>query len=43
MRNRTPAEVSGGTLSTAISMASHVEPQQRQTIMYKSAVTNGDP
>ncbi|SIT43838.1 hypothetical protein BN2475_450095 [Paraburkholderia ribeironis] len=39
MRKRRPAEVSGGTLSTAILMPSQVVPQLMQTIRKSNAVT----
>jgi hypothetical protein len=40
MRKRSPAAVSGGTLSTAILIPSHVVPQLRQTIRNNVLVIN---
>ena len=40
IRNRRPAAVSGGTLSTAILIPSHVVPQLRQTIRNSVLVSN---
>ncbi|WRH95175.1 hypothetical protein RCC30_08860 [Pseudomonas fluorescens] len=40
IRKRSPAAVSGGTLSTAILIPSHVVPQLRQTIKNSVLVSN---
>ena len=40
IKKRNPAAVSGGTLSTAILIPSHVVPQLRQTIRNKVLVIN---